>query len=110
MNNLVNSARIALPLTDLDPAGACILFADGGNTNLATIGRFRGRSRASLWTGQARAVVGLDQPGRSVRLALGGECRTERYRRIGAASGAHRPLAGLAKLILNGRVGRKICL
>ncbi|SNS88096.1 TonB-dependent Receptor Plug Domain [Sphingomonas laterariae] len=82
--NLVNNARLAQALADTDPATAYNLFGDGPSTNPATIEFVRGSSTTyqtyRLWSVGSRADGPLfDLPAGSVRLAVGGEYREERF-------------------------------
>ena len=83
--NRVNSARLARALADSDPATAYDVFGDGGSTNPATVDEVRG-STASANQGQVwSATLRADGPlvrlaAGDVRIAIGAEYRSERYR------------------------------
>lgn len=82
--NSVNTARLALALSDTNPATAYNLFGDGPNTNPATIESIRGYSvtpySGTVWSGTLRADGPLlTLPAGDLRLAIGGEYREDRY-------------------------------
>lgn len=83
--NRVNSARLAVALADPNPATAYNLFGDGPSTNPATIDFIRGSTsssnRGSVWSTTLRADGPLlSLPAGDLRIAIGGEYRSERYR------------------------------
>ncbi|WP_171131537.1 TonB-dependent receptor [Sphingomonas sp. ID1715] len=82
--NLLNRVRLAAALADPDPATAYNLFGDGPSTNPATIDRVRGRLsigyRYSLLSAGLKADGPLfPLPAGEVRLAVGGEVRSEHF-------------------------------
>lgn len=82
--NEVNSARLAVALSDPDPATAFNVFGDGAYTSAATIAKVRG---SALQTDRSRQTTGglkLDGPlfalpGGALRLAIGAEYRAEAF-------------------------------
>lgn len=83
--NRVNSARLAIALADPNPATAYNPFGVGGSTNPATIDFVRGSTSfghdGTTWSTTLRADGPLFRlPAGSVRIAVGGEYREERYR------------------------------
>lgn len=83
--NAPNRARLAAALADPDRATAYNVFGDGSFTNPATIERIRGSTRNTTSYRVFAAAGKADGPlfalpAGDVRLALGGEYRTERFR------------------------------
>ncbi|PZR35489.1 TonB-dependent receptor [Caulobacter segnis] len=84
-DNYVNTYRLGLALADTNPATAYNLFGDARSTNPATIESIRGWSANSglwrVWTSSLRADGPLfDLPAGTVKLAIGGEWRAERFK------------------------------
>ncbi len=84
LGNVLNSARLALALADSNSDTAFNPFGDGTHSNPATVeaikGYNRGRGKYELTSINAVADGPLfDLPGGSVRVAVGGEWREERF-------------------------------
>ena len=83
--NRVNSARLAVALSDTNASTAYNLFGDGSFTNPATIDKVRGSLRSSnsgiVWSTSLRANGPiLSLPDGDISIAVGGEFRKEIYR------------------------------
>ena len=85
-NNRFNTVALAAALADPDPATAFNPFGDGSNTNPNTIESIRGFVMSEFeneqWVANVLANGTLVKiPGGDVKLAFGGEYRSERFRR-----------------------------